>query len=316
MRRILGSAALALAFLAGAPLVFAQRTTGTITGTVKDSSGAVLPGATVAISGANVVGSQSSTTNEQGFYRIPNVPPGEYALSFTMNGFKTVTRRGLRVSLGVTNEENVSLEVSQLQEAIDVVAETSVVDTSSNEVGTNFGRDWVENAPIARNSFFDLVAQAREEIFLECPYVTDPFLRELQRAARRGVLVRIVTPETNNFPLVRQALAQAAVRSPLELRLYPGRMTHLKALLVDDHSLILGSANFDVWSDRSQQEYVSVVTEPGMVADFERRVVEPDLACSRPCPRPDAAEDARGVEARVAGLALLASLGARARGGP
>ncbi len=160
MRRILGSAALALAFLACAPLAFAQRTTGTISGTVKDASGAVLPGATVAISGPNVVGSPSSTANEQGLYRIPNVPPGEYVLSFNMAGFKSVTRRGLRVSLGATIEENVILEVSQLQEAIDVVAETSVVDTTSNEVGTNFGRDWVENAPVRRNSFFDLIAQA------------------------------------------------------------------------------------------------------------------------------------------------------------
>jgi cardiolipin synthase A/B len=162
----------------------------------------------------------------------------------------------------------------------------------------------------------DLVAQAREEVFLECPYVTDPFLRELQRAARRGVRVRIVTPELNNFPLVRQALAQAAERSPLELRLYPGRMTHMKALLVDDRCLVLGSANFDVWSDRSQHEYVLVVSEPETIAEFRRRVVEPDLARSRPCPRVDAVEGSRGVELRLAGLAVLAALGARARGGP
>jgi outer membrane receptor protein involved in Fe transport len=160
MRRILGSAAVALALLAAAPLAFAQRTTGTITGTVKDASGAVLPGATVAIAGPNVVGSQTTTTNEAGFYRIPSVPPGEYVLTFTMNGFKTVTRRALRVSLGVTIEEDAAMEVSSLQESVEVTAEASVVDTTSNEVGTNFGRDWTDNAPIARNSFFDLVAQA------------------------------------------------------------------------------------------------------------------------------------------------------------
>ncbi len=162
----------------------------------------------------------------------------------------------------------------------------------------------------------DLVAQAREEVFLECPYVTDPFLRELQRAARRGVRVRIVTPETNNFPLARQALAQAAQRSPLELRLYPGRMTHMKALLVDDRCVVLGSANFDVWSDRSQHEYVLVASEPRTIAEFRRRVVEPDLARSTPCPRENAAEDSRGVELRLAVLNVVAALGARKRGGP
>jgi len=137
-----------------------------------------------------------------------------------------------------------------------------------------------------------------------------------ERAARRGVRVRVVIPERHNFPLVRQALAHAAARSPLELRLFPDRMTHMKALLVDGRWLVLGSANFDVWSDRSQQEYVLVVTEPQTVAEFRRRVVEPDLACSRPCPRPHTTRDSRGVEARLAGLALLASLGARARGEP
>jgi cardiolipin synthase len=161
----------------------------------------------------------------------------------------------------------------------------------------------------------DLVARAREEIFLECPYVTDPFSRELQRAARRGVRVRLVIPERHNFPLVRQALAHAAARSPLELRLFPERMTHMKALLVDGRWLVLGSANFDVWSDRSQQEYVLVVSEPRTIAEFRRRVVEPDLACSRPAP-PDTARDSRGVETRLAGLAVLASLGARSRAEP
>jgi cardiolipin synthase A/B len=160
----------------------------------------------------------------------------------------------------------------------------------------------------------DLLAAARHDVFLECPYVTDPFSRELARAARRGVRVRIVTAEKHNFPLLREALVQAAASAPLHLRLYPGRMTHLKALLVDGRRLVLGSANLDVWSYRSQQEYLLVASEPALIEDFRRRVMEPDLACSSPLP-PGGAGDERGSEARLAGLALLASLGARARRG-
>ena len=161
----------------------------------------------------------------------------------------------------------------------------------------------------------DLLAAAREEIFLECPYVTDPFSRELVRAARRGVRVAVLTPERHNFPLVKHALARAAAHSPLDLRLYPDRMTHMKALLVDRRRLVLGSANFDVWSYRSQQEYLVVLTEPGLVEEFRSRVAEPDLARSRPSPRPDWTKDRdpRNLEARLAGLALLASVGARPR---
>jgi outer membrane receptor protein involved in Fe transport len=157
MRRILAFFVLITAL--GPPLL-AQRTTGSISGIVKDASGSVIPGVTVAVSGANVVGAQTAVTNEQGFYRILGLPPGEYQVAFTMSGFKTATHRGLRVGLGLNAEQNASLEVSQLQEAVDVVAETSVVDTSSNEVGTNYGRDWVESAPLRRNSFLDLVAAA------------------------------------------------------------------------------------------------------------------------------------------------------------
>lgn len=142
-----------------APL-FAQRTTGGIAGTVKDQSGAVLPGVAVSVSGSNIAGVQSATTNEAGFYRFINLPPGEYELRFAIAGFKKEARRGVRVALGVTLEENAALAVSQLEEQVDVVAEAAVVDTSSNEVGSNYGREFVDNAPLRRFSFFDLVAAA------------------------------------------------------------------------------------------------------------------------------------------------------------
>ena len=156
MRRTLAACAL---LLLAAP-AWAQRTTGGVSGTVKDTSGAVLPGVTVAVSGPNIVGTQTSVTNGEGFYRFLNLPPGEYQVSFTMSGFKTVTSRGVRVAVGSNIEENASLDVSQLQESVDVIAETAVVDTTSNEVGTNYDRNWVENAPLRRSSFFDLVAGA------------------------------------------------------------------------------------------------------------------------------------------------------------
>jgi len=139
---------------------FAQRTTGTISGTAKDASGAVLSGVSVTVTGANVVGGQTAVSNELGFYRIANLPPGEYRVSFTLSGFKTVNRTGVRVGLGQQLEEDVSLAVSSMQEEVTVVAESAVVDTTSSEVGSNYDRSWVENAPLRRSSFFDLVAAA------------------------------------------------------------------------------------------------------------------------------------------------------------
>ncbi len=140
--------------------LLAQRTTGSVSGTVRDTSGAILPGATVSISGENIVGARTATTNELGFYRVLGLPPGQYQISFTIGGFKTMTRTGLRVGLGQGVEESANLEVSALQEEVTIVADAPVVDTTSNEVGSNFDRTLVENAPLRRLSFFDLVAAA------------------------------------------------------------------------------------------------------------------------------------------------------------
>jgi hypothetical protein len=132
MQRTLHATILAGLALALAEPALAQRTTGAISGTVKDASGAVLLGATVSVSGANIVGTQTALTNEQGFYRIGNLPPGDYQLEFNLKGFKTVTRRGIRVSVGGTLEENVALDVSQITESVEVFGQSSVVDTTSN----------------------------------------------------------------------------------------------------------------------------------------------------------------------------------------
>lgn len=155
--RVLG--ALSLVLLAASPSL-AQRTTGSILGTVRDPSGAVLAGVTVSLSGPNIVGVQTDVTNEEGLYRFINLPPGTYDVTYALAGFRTLTTRGLRVNVGTTAEESVSLEVTQRAESVDVVAEAPVVDTQSNEVGTNYDRTYVENAPLRRLSFFDLVAAA------------------------------------------------------------------------------------------------------------------------------------------------------------
>jgi outer membrane receptor protein involved in Fe transport len=157
IRRVLATWTLVLVL--ATPLL-AQRTTGSIVGTVRDTGGGALPGVTVSLTGPTVVGTQTVTTNEEGFYRFINLPPGAYDLSYTLTGFRTLTNRGLRVGVGMTAEENPVLEVSQIAESIDVVADAPVVDTQSNEVGANYGRDWVENAPLRRFSFLDLVAAA------------------------------------------------------------------------------------------------------------------------------------------------------------
>jgi cardiolipin synthase len=117
---------------------------------------------------------------------------------------------------------------------------------------------------------------------VECAYLTQPFTRRLCEAQQRGVRVRLVMAADNNWPVVGEHAHWESSRSGIELRLYEGRMVHMKAMLVDGRALALGSANFDFWSYRFQQEVMGIVTDPAVVADFQRRVFEVDLQAARP----------------------------------
>src|SRR5262245_41940152 len=125
---------------------------------------------------------------------------------------------------------------------------------------------------------------AHDQVYMECAYVTSPFVERLRAASARGVRVTVVTPDVNNWKAIRAHLAWQAARSSIEVRFYRGRMTHMKALLVDDTTLVLGSANFDLWSYRYQREYLAVVTDPAPIADFRARTVAEGLRGSHRAP--------------------------------
>jgi len=158
MRRVIAGLCVVLAGLC-AP-AYAQRTTGTIAGTVTDESGAVLPGVTVTLTGAGVAGTPTTVTGETGSYRFPQLPPGEYKLTFSLQGFGTVNHERVVVPLGQTVEIGAQMKVSTLQETVTVTGEAPVVNTASTQVATNLNREWVENAPQRRFTFFDLINQA------------------------------------------------------------------------------------------------------------------------------------------------------------
>jgi cardiolipin synthase len=127
----------------------------------------------------------------------------------------------------------------------------------------------------------DLIDRAERRIFVESPYLGPPFSDAVQRASRRGVEVVVVTPERNNWRLCADHILWKAARSSIDVRLFPERMTHMKAMLIDDRQLILGSANYELWSYRFQQEYLVLSSDPGLVAQFREKIETPDLAVSR-----------------------------------
>ena len=157
-RRFMSGLCLVLLISAASPAL-AQRTTGTVSGTVTDESGSVLPGVTVTLKGAAIPGTPNMVTGGTGVYRFPNLPPGSYSLTFELQGFATLAREQVPVAIGQEVDVNVLLKLSSVSETVTVTGETPVVNVASTIVSTNFNREWVQNAPLRRFSFFDLINQ-------------------------------------------------------------------------------------------------------------------------------------------------------------
>lgn len=137
---------------------YGQILTGTIMGTATDEEKNPLPGISVEVQGPALIGGPRSTiTSDRGLYRFGNLPPGTYRLTFSMEGFQTVNREGILVRVDTTVTENIVLTVATLEESITVLAETPVVDVTKSGISTNWQTEMMDNLPLLRSCFFDLV---------------------------------------------------------------------------------------------------------------------------------------------------------------
>src|SRR5262245_27724489 len=108
---------------------------GELVGKVVDEQGALLPGVTVTLTGAAIMGSQTATTNERGVFRFPAVPSGTYKLTFDLNGFSSLARDGIVVPVRQTITVDAQLKVATLQETVTVTGNSPVVDVENTKIG-------------------------------------------------------------------------------------------------------------------------------------------------------------------------------------
>jgi len=133
----------------GHSAAFAQ---GTIAGVVRDASGAVLPGVTVeAASPALIEKVRNATTDGTGRYRIEDLRPGEYTVTFTLSGFATVRREMLVVSGSAVIAVDADMRVGGVQETITVSGETPIVDTQSTRREITLDNETLRNLPSVRS---------------------------------------------------------------------------------------------------------------------------------------------------------------------
>ncbi|MEO8592167.1 MAG: TonB-dependent receptor [Candidatus Solibacter sp.] len=122
---------------------------GTITGTVTDASGGVVPSAAVTLSNTATRSERQLATNEAGIYAAPFVQPGSYELTVTKAGFSKATRTNVIVQVGQTLTVNVALAVQTNAEAVTVEAVSATVDTEKTEMSQVVSQTMKENLPIA-----------------------------------------------------------------------------------------------------------------------------------------------------------------------
>jgi carboxypeptidase family protein len=145
-------------FCAAVP-AFAQLPTGTFLGTVKDSSGALVPGANVTAREQETGTSRSIATDSSGEYRLAGLPPGHYDLTVDAAGFKTATETGVVLDVSSQVSLNFELQVGTTTQKVVVSGEAPLVDTTSASLGGLVNEEKIEDLPLNGRNFLDLALQ-------------------------------------------------------------------------------------------------------------------------------------------------------------
>ena len=125
----------------------ASGSTGSIQGEVTDDSGGVLPGVTVTVTGASMMGARTDVTNAQGIYRFLGLPAGDYTVKFELAGFGTVNKAGIRIGIGFTANVPAKLGVKSLSDEVTVTSEGAPIDVTSTRAQVNYNKDHAMRQP-------------------------------------------------------------------------------------------------------------------------------------------------------------------------
>jgi len=136
--------------------VSAQAVTGTILGTVIDSTGAVVAGASVTLTHTGTGLVRHVVTDTRGEYAAPSLPTGVYSVSAELTGFRTVTLSNIEVGVDQRVRMDLKLEVGTMTETVTIEAASPLVSTQTSELGTTIGEEAIETLPLNGRNFVSL----------------------------------------------------------------------------------------------------------------------------------------------------------------
>src|SRR4051794_14198514 len=156
MKRKLSGAVVAL--LLTCATAFAQQTTGVITGRVIDQQGAAVPGATVTAKSPSTGFTRTETSDTEGVYRLTALPVGIYDVTAELQGFSTVSKKGVEVNIGQTQAIDFPMKVASLAETVNVTGATPLIETTSSSIGAVVDVKRIESLPLNGRQFANLAA--------------------------------------------------------------------------------------------------------------------------------------------------------------
>ncbi len=144
----LAAAGLFVVLAAGMKLATAQAVTGTLLGTVQDTTGAVVPNANITLTNDGTDVTNKTTSSQQGFYTFPNLVPGQYSITVEAKGFKTEVAKHNQVNVEQSTRVDVTLSPGAVNEQVTVTGMTPLVETTTSDLGTSIDSTQINNLPI------------------------------------------------------------------------------------------------------------------------------------------------------------------------
>jgi hypothetical protein len=145
---------LAIASCVGTALSQAQSDAADLQGTVRDANGAVVANATLTVRNTATNVARETTTNDDGFYKIVNLPPGNYEISVKAANYKTAVIPSVKLTVGQTINQDVPLEVGDLTATVTVTSVSpNIVETTNTNVANIIDRERIENLPINERNY-------------------------------------------------------------------------------------------------------------------------------------------------------------------
>ncbi len=154
MRKLRGKGLLiGLLLLVSVAMVFAQRQTGTLRGTVTTEEGSPLPGVSIVVYGPSLQGKLTFISTASGAFWFPALPPGKYSVEASLSGFKKVVIKNVVVHVGQTTILNIKMKQSEMKEVMEVTAKAPGVDIETPKESMVYTKELLENLPTTRDIY-------------------------------------------------------------------------------------------------------------------------------------------------------------------